>query len=51
MYEVTHNAKIKKSAEEEMLDGCIETLRDEYDITVSQEAIVRDYLAKEETVN
>ncbi len=49
MYEITHNTKIKESAKEEMLDGCIETLRDEYHITASQEQAVRAYLAREES--
>lgn len=50
MYEITHNTRIKDSAREEMLDGCIETLRDEYHITSSQEGVVREYLRKNESV-
>ncbi len=49
MYEITHNAKIIESAKEELLDGCIETLRDEYEITTSQERTVREYLKREKT--
>jgi hypothetical protein len=32
-----------------MLDGCLETIRDEYEITASQEALVREYLKREES--
>lgn len=49
MYEITHNAKIRESAKEELLNGCIETLRDEYQMTTSQESTVRKYLQKNES--
>jgi len=48
-YEITHNKKLTDKAQEEMLDGCLATIRDDYEITASQEALVREYLKREES--
>lgn len=46
-YEIEHNLKIRELAKEEMLDSCIETAEQEYDITHEHKKTLRAYLSKE----